>query len=215
MTDDHEPITRTRKKRSDALPEEERKRRERERSKAWREKNKERASEYFAKYREEHKEERLEYNSKYRAENAHKWEHYSKTYRERNRDKINEQKRSPGYREVANKRYRERYAEDLEFRLRKVLRSQFQRVLSRKSVEKEDSVLDFIGCSLNDLVQHLTSQFAPEMTWENYGEFWEIDHIRPCASFDMTLKEDRQACWHWTNLQPLTQEDNRRKSDRW
>jgi len=41
------------------------------------------------------------------------------------------------------------------------------------------------------------------MTWENHGEIWEIDHIKPCNSFDLTDIEQQKQCFHYTNLQPL------------
>ena len=51
--------------------------------------------------------------------------------------------------------------------------------------------------------QHLESQFKPEMNWENHGKIWEIDHIKPCISFDLTNIEQQKQCFHYTNLQPL------------
>ena len=48
------------------------------------------------------------------------------------------------------------------------------------------------------------------MTWENYGE-WEVDHILPCASFDLEQPEAQRQCFHYTNLQPLWKADNRSK----
>ena len=41
------------------------------------------------------------------------------------------------------------------------------------------------------------------MTWENHGKIWEIDHILPCASFDLTILEEQKKCFHYTNMQPL------------
>lgn len=43
---------------------------------------------------------------------------------------------------------------------------------------------------------------------------WEVDHIRPCASFDLTDTGQQKECFHWTNLQPLWELDNDRK-DSW
>ena len=50
------------------------------------------------------------------------------------------------------------------------------------------------------------------MTWQNYGDGWHIDHIHPCAAFDLTDPEQQKACFHWSNLQPLWAIDNFRKS---
>ena len=54
------------------------------------------------------------------------------------------------------------------------------------------------------------------VSWGNSSlEGWHIDHIRPCASFDLTDPEQQKQCFHYTNLQPLWAEDNLRKSDKW
>ena len=62
----------------------------------------------------------------------------------------------------------------------------------------------------------LRNKFTLGMTWENHGygnDKWHIDHIIPCASFDLTNIEQQKKCFHYTNLQPLWQLDNIRKSD--
>ena len=57
-------------------------------------------------------------------------------------------------------------------------------------------------------------KFVDGMSWDNYGE-WEIDHIRPCASFDLTDVGEQLKCFHYTNLQPLWMIDNIIKKDKW
>ena len=42
-----------------------------------------------------------------------------------------------------------------------------------------------------------------------------LDHIRPCASFDLTDEAQQRECFHYTNLQPLWATDNMQKSDKW
>jgi len=51
------------------------------------------------------------------------------------------------------------------------------------------------------------------MTWDNYGE-WHIDHETPCAAFDLTDPVQQSNCFHYSNLQPLWAEENRRKGAR-
>ena len=62
------------------------------------------------------------------------------------------------------------------------------------------------------LAGHLESLFSPGMTWDNYGfEGWHIDHIKPCASFEL---DQKKICFHYTNLQPLWAKDNMSKSNK-
>lgn len=75
------------------------------------------------------------------------------------------------------------------------------------------AMLDMVGCSLGSLKQHLESLFTEGMTWENYGlRGWHVDHIRPCSSYDPSIKEDMDACFHYSNLQPLWWYENLRKA---
>ncbi len=58
-------------------------------------------------------------------------------------------------------------------------------------------------------------KFLPGMTWANHGRRgWHIDHIIPCAAFDMTDENQAKACWNYKNLRPLWAEDNWAKGDK-
>ena len=62
-------------------------------------------------------------------------------------------------------------------------------------------------------MDHLESLFVPGMTWDNQGE-WHIDHVIPCAAFDLTDPAQQSECFHYTNLQPLWAVDNLKKAAR-
>ena len=81
-------------------------------------------------------------------------------------------------------------------------------------VAKSRTTFDGLGYSLNDLKNHLESQFIEGMTWNNYGE-WHIDHIIPRSSLPYESMEDVNflKCWSLTNLQPLWARDNILKSN--
>jgi len=70
-----------------------------------------------------------------------------------------------------------------------------------------------VGYTLDNLIQHLESQFKEGMTWDNQGK-WHIDHIRPIFSFDFDSYKDKEfrQCWALDNLQPLWAKDNLRKN---
>ena len=40
---------------------------------------------------------------------------------------------------------------------------------------------------------------------------WQLDHIRPVSSFDLTDPAQQRACFHFSNFQPLWMPDNIRK----
>lgn len=73
-------------------------------------------------------------------------------------------------------------------------------VFNRKSAR----TVELIGGSIEQARKHLESLFKPGMSWENRGRFgWHIDHIKPCAKFDLSDPEQQKQCFHYTNLQPL------------
>jgi hypothetical protein len=116
---------------------------------------------------------------------------------------------NPGY---ASAYQAKRCAEDPIFLARKNLRNRLRKFVLG---QKRGSIGTVIGCDWNQLVAHLESQFKPGMGWENYSiRGWHIDHIRPCASFDLTDPEQQKECFHYSNLQPLWAEENLKKGAR-
>jgi hypothetical protein len=102
------------------------------------------------------------------------------------------------------------------FKLRMNLRHRVWQTLKTNKTSKSTSTQDLIGCAPDDLTKHLEAQFTDGMTWQNHGRHgWHVDHIRPCASFDLTDPEQQRQCFHYTNLQPLWAVDNIRKGAKW
>lgn len=77
---------------------------------------------------------------------------------------------------------------------------------------KQKHTFEYIGVSRKDFLNWLEYQFDKNMNWDNYGSYWHIDHVRPCASFDFTIEEEIHKCSHWTNLRPLEKTLNNSKS---
>lgn len=102
-----------------------------------------------------------------------------------------------------------RYRNDPAFKIKMNLSRRLRNCIKKDS----KSIVDFIGCSIDDVKTHLEKQFTNGMNWDNYGK-WHIDHIIPCASFDLTDPEQQKKCFHYSNLQPLWASDNIRKSDK-
>jgi hypothetical protein len=150
-----------------------------------------------------------------------------KSWRTRNPEKLKEGRRkwaerNPGYFSTKRKEWMQTdagraYLRDYRKRpAQKLLRGQRKRLKELIKKGRATSVLrsDFLGCSPVELVYYIERQFTRGMHWSNYGQ-WHIDHIRPCASFNLLDPEQVKQCWHFSNLRPLWAEDNIEKSDRW
>ena len=123
---------------------------------------------------------------------------YDKVYRVKNKKRIRERIRSYE---------RDKYKNDPVFRLTHILRKRTYKALNGNA--KASTTFDLLGCTAEHARFHIESQFTEGMTWDNI----HIDHIQPCASFDLEDPNEQRKCFHYTNLQPLLAEDNLRKSD--
>jgi hypothetical protein len=139
-------------------------------------------------------------------------------YREKNKDKILKRKkeyRKTHKKEIAKYKYwyhKKRYHNDIQYRLLHNCGVRIRKHL-KENKDKIRSV-ELIGCTISELKEHLEKQFDHKMSWENYGLYWHIDHIIPCASFDFTNLEQQKQCFHYTNLQPLEAKENIRKGNK-
>lgn len=144
---------------------------------------------------------------------------YQKEYRKVHRERLNfEAARRKRERRLDNPEYvreRQRIQETKsrkrpEVRLRANLRRRLHKAL--KGICSSPRTLRLLGCSIDVFREHLENKFVAGMTWENYGSIWHVDHIKPCAKFDLTDPEQQKDCFHWTNQQPLFALDNFRKN---
>lgn len=81
----------------------------------------------------------------------------------------------------------------------------------RKRVSDE-LCIKYIGCTRSVFIDHLEAGFTDEMTWDNYGSFWEIDHRIPVRAVQMDDVTGLLGVYHYTNLQPLSIDNNRIKA---
>lgn len=159
-------------------------------------------SELNKKYRQTYvdKRDRKEYRQDYYQKNKDKFKRWNKEWAKENRE----------HREKYMKQWRD---ENPSQKIAHYCRNRIRNAI--KKGHKATKSLSLTGCkSWDELKQHLEKQFTEGMTWDNHGE-WHIDHIKPCASFDLTKESEQKKCFHYSNLQPLWAEENLRKSDRY
>lgn len=193
--------------------------------KEYREKHKEENKAYQKEYREEHKEENKAYQKEYRESHKEENKAYQKEYYEEHKEERKAYTKSYGknYREKNKEKLiedkviyiRERKKIDPAFKLRENMRGRLNSALRCQNTSKNQRTMDLVGCTPEFLRSYLESLFTEGMTWDNYGpKGWHVDHILPCASFDLTKEEEQKKCFHYTNLQPLWWFDNLKKSDK-
>jgi len=141
--------------------------------------------------------------------NIERYKRNSKIYREKNIDIIllKEKKRRQKYKEkiyLRNKEYnkknrlkvnerqriyqKNRTKNDPNFRLRRNIGTRIRNAISNKQLK----TIKLLGCNVIFLKQYLEPNLKKGMTWENYGKVWNLDHIIPCAKFDLTDIEQQK-----------------------
>lgn len=138
-----------------------------------------------------------------------------KAYRENNKDKRKSRHKAwhESNKDKVNSYYNNRRKTDIQFKLQAILRSRLYSAV-KDNLKKGSAVKD-LGCTIEQLKQHLESKFQPGMTWDNHTlDGWHIDHIKPLSSFDLSDRKQLLEACHYTNLQPLWAKDNLTKSDK-
>lgn len=83
-----------------------------------------------------------------------------------------------------------------------------RRIRNSIKTGKESKTLEYIGCSMEEFKRWLEYQFTDDMSWENYGKLWNLDHVIPCKDFDLTSEENIKKCFIWENTRPLNSIEN-------
>lgn len=120
----------------------------------------------------------------------------------------------PKYKEAGRKYVKKRLKTDIDYKLKFNIQSTILRYLKKYGKQgKSLHTLEYLDYTMQDLKKYLESQFEPDMTWDNHGTLWHIDHIKPVASYKFVKdgEEDIEAvkqCWSLDNLRPLYKKDN-------
>lgn len=115
------------------------------------------------------------------------------------------------YRDIYNLKRRERRKNDINYKIKCNLRCRIRKAL--KST-KTNNKIKLLGCSIKQFKNWLEWRFDSNMTWNNYGIYWDIDHVIPCSSFELTRKKEQLICFNWKNCQPLKSSKNYSKKNK-
>lgn len=149
----------------------------------------------------------------WRKNNPKLYKEQTKKYYEKSKDVQNKKKKIwiEKNREKYNSYWRRRKKEDTNFNLLTNMRSRLTGYLKKLNISKKNKTFEIVGCTPQELKEHLEKQFVEGMTWDTRNR-WHIDHIVPLSSAK-TEEEFYELC-HFTNLQPLWAIDNIKKRDK-
>ena len=99
---------------------------------------------------------------------------------------------------------------NINFRIADNLRRRINKALNNNT--KKDHSIELLGCPIDQFKKYLENKFDSNMTWNNYGTYWNIDHIKPCASFDLSNPLQQKECFNFTNQRPLKITENQAKN---
>ena len=152
-------------------------------------------------YRQNNREARSRHQKEYRQNNREAASRYKKEYYQNHRDVVIEKQREYQLNRRKN---------DKQFAIAASLRTRLRSAIRLGS--KGGSAVRDLGCSIEELLEHLESQFYDErMSLDTWGTEWQIDHIYPLSAADLGDRVQFLAANNWRNLQPLTIAENKSK----
>lgn len=108
---------------------------------------------------------------------------------------------------------RNRRQTDIVYRIQRVVSNAVWYAVTGQRGSKGGKTFDELPYTPHDLKEHLEKQFDENMTWENYGSYWHIDHIYPHSKlpYDSIKHPNFQKAWALSNLRPLEAKENQSK----
>ena len=125
-------------------------------------------------------------------------------YARKVRDKDNDYRKLPKYQEkrrIANLKRLEKPEARLHNNVARLLRYSLNEAKGKCRTE------ELLGYTVGVLKEHIEKQFDENMSWDNYGKYWHIDHIKPRSFPNVSFSE----IWSLENLRPLEAKENIRK----
>jgi hypothetical protein len=163
-------------------------------------------------YKKNNKEKVLQSHKEYHQANKEKIAEYYKGHYKDNKDTYlkNNQKWRSENREHTRKKENERFRQNPTLRLKRNCRTRIWDALNGK-YRKTHHTIEYVDCDVEFLKKWLEYNFEDGMTFDNYGPYWHVDHVIPCAKFDLTDPNEIAHCFHWVNLKPMKGSENMSK----
>lgn len=112
---------------------------------------------------------------------------------------------------VKNEKLKEKYHNNENYKQSVLLRNIVRNIINGVTKKPSKKSLELIGCSQEQFKQWIEFNFIDDMSWDNYGIYWNLDHVTPVSSFDLTNEEEKKVCFQWSNTVPEIAKKNYEK----
>ena len=103
---------------------------------------------------------------------------------------------------------------DTSYKLLRRIRDRHSKAVKSAGKLKNFRSTDLLGCDSLYLKKYIQIQFKKEMSWDNYGLIWNIDHIYPLSRVNWDDIYEKSKYCHYSNLQPMFIIDNIKKGNK-
>ena len=161
---------------------------------------------------------KIERKQYYDSHKQKEFEHH-RQYRLDHKEDINNKRAktrasNPNYYSHAQSYVNKRKITDVEFLILTRSRYRIARALQLQKAKACIQIPQLLGCDMPSLKTHLENTFTEGMSWELYLHTEiHIDHIIPCACFDLSRPDHQRACFHYSNLRMLWKKENLGRKD--
>ena len=118
------------------------------------------------------------------------------------------------HKEQRNAHKRQKRKTDFNFILFCNIRVRTNKAFNLKMLKKTNKTIILLGCSLEFSKKWILNQLYGEMTLENYGKIWCLDHCYPLSITNLSNENDIYKSTNWINLRPMYIKDNIAKGDK-
>ena len=109
---------------------------------------------------------------------------------------------------------RQRKKTDFTFKLFCNIRRRTNSAFESQNIKKTNKTIDLIGCSQAFLRKWILHQLYGNMTEENYGRIWCLEHCYPLSKINLSDKNEMNKSTNWIILRPMYCSENISKGDK-
>ncbi len=135
-----------------------------------------------------------------------------KTYYEKHKDHIREVQKqyleNPDNKKKRNEYIRNYKAEKRQFDKQFVLYENLRKRIWKCVKNKSNSSKDILGCDIDIYYKWISYTMSKDMSWDNYGKIWNIDHLLPINTFDLDDPIEVKKAFNWKNTWAMYSVEN-------